>query len=288
MKSLIELSYERKDKKKNILYKYNLIYILICLLLLLIFFSIILILFASNIIIKAQKLIEFSSEVMFNYQLKVKNKNNKFLNSSILNSREINLYKMLCPKEVIKKKKILVGNFGDGGYVLFDDLKDIKIAYSFGIRNEFSFDKELASKGIDVYMYDHTINNIQSNDAKLHWKKIGLGSENTKKQNLKSLKELLIDNHHTNEKNMILKIDIEHNEWEPLKEMSAKILNQFKYIILELHFYKYEEYQLYFDVLKKLTNSHQVFHIHCCNCGGLFIIGNNPICRALEISFILK
>ena len=137
-------------------------------------------------------------------------------------------------------------------------------------------------------MYDHTINNIQSNDTKLHWKKIGLGSENSKKPYLKSLKEILIDNGHINEKNMLLKIDIEHNEWEPLKELTEKILNQFKYIILELHFYKYEEYQLYFDVLKKLSNSHQSFHIHCCNCGGLFIIGNNPICRALEISFIIK
>ena len=137
-------------------------------------------------------------------------------------------------------------------------------------------------------MYDHTIDHILSNSSNLHWKKIGLGSENSRKNNLKTLKELILDNGHINEKNMILKIDIEHNEWEPLKEISEKILNQFKYIILELHLYKYEEYQLYFDVLKKLTNSHQTFHIHCCNCGGLFIVGSNPICKALEISFIIK
>ena len=179
MKNLIESSYVKKDKKKNIFYKFNLAYILIWLLLLLIIISIVLITFVS--ILKVQKLIEFSGEIIFNYQLNIKNKNNKFFNSSILNSREIKLYKMLCPKEVTKKKKNLVGNFGDGGYVLLDDLEDIKIAYSFGIRNEFSFDKALANKGINVYMYDHTINNIQSNDTKLHWKKIGLGSENSKK-----------------------------------------------------------------------------------------------------------
>jgi hypothetical protein len=55
-----------------------------------------------------------------------------------------------------------------------------------------------------------------------------------------------------------------------------------------LHFFKSEEYQLYLEVLKKLTNNHQPFHIHCSNCGGLFTIGDNPICRSLEISFIIK
>jgi hypothetical protein len=65
-------------------------------------------------------------------------------------------------------------------------------------------------------MYDHTIDSIPSNDTKLHWKKIGLGTKNSNKKNLKSLEELLLDNGHINEKNMILKIDIEHNEWDPL------------------------------------------------------------------------
>ena len=87
---------------------------------------------------------------------------------------------------------------------------------------------------------------------------------------------------------MILKIDIEGNEWDILNEIKDNILNQFKYIILELHFLKVEDYELYFNCLKKLLKNHQVFHIHCCNCGSLFEIGDNPICNIIEISYIIK
>ena len=115
---------------------------------------------------------------------------------------EFNLYRMLCPKEVIGKNKILIGTYGDGGYVLLDDFKDIKIAYSFGISNIISFDKDLADKGIDIYMYDHTINNLPFNHQKFHWKKLGITSESKKMENMKTLKEFLIENEHLKENNM--------------------------------------------------------------------------------------
>lgn len=81
---------------------------------------------------------------------------------------------MLFPKEVIGKNKILAGDYGDGGYVILDDLTNIKIVYSFGISNLISFDKFLAEKGIDMYMYDHTINKLIFENPKFHWKKIGI------------------------------------------------------------------------------------------------------------------
>ena len=140
------------------------------------------------------------------------------------------------------------------------------------ISNIISFDKDLADRGIDIFMYDHTIDKLPFNHSKFHWKKIGLTSEFKKYENMKTLYELLKENGHLNEKNMILKIDIESNEWDILNEIQDNILNQFKYIVLELHFIKEEEYELYFNCLKKL----------------LFEIGENPICNVLEISYIIK
>ena len=52
-----------------------------------------------------------------------------------------------------------MGNIYDGSYVMLDDFKNIKIAYSIGIGKKIQFDKALADKGIDVYMYDHTFKN---------------------------------------------------------------------------------------------------------------------------------
>ena len=44
----------------------------------------------------------------------------------------------------------------------------------------------------------------------------GLSRKTNIEKNLKSLEQLIEDNGHLNEKNMILKIDIEYNEWESL------------------------------------------------------------------------
>lgn len=52
----------------------------------------------------------------------------------------------------MQKKKVRIGSKTDGGYILLNDFENIKIAYSFGISNEISFDKELADKNIDVFM----------------------------------------------------------------------------------------------------------------------------------------
>jgi hypothetical protein len=48
----------------------------------------------------------------------------------------------------------------------------------------------------------------------------------------------MIENRHISEKNMILKIDIESWEWSPLNELNEDILRQFKYIIIEYHFFE--------------------------------------------------
>ena len=214
---------------------------------------------------------------------------NSFININIEKSiKEYNFNKMLCPKEVVGKKKILAGVYGDGGYVILDDLTNIKIAYSFGISNIISFDKFLADKGIDIYMYDHKINNLVFENPKFHWQKKGLSTESEKNKTMKTLKELLLENGHMNEKNMILKIDIEDKECEIIREISQDILNKFKYIIIEYHFRKLDNYEIYLDGLKKLLKDHQIFHIHCCNCGNLFVLGDNPICNVIEVSYIKK
>jgi cell division protein FtsB len=239
---------------------------------------------------------------LLNKEKEVLNITNKFLEEKIklIKDREIfgkykfekeyKLYRLLCPKEVIEKKKVLFGEARDGAYVLLDDLSDIKIAYSFGISNMVHFDQALANKGIDVYMYDHTINKLPYENPKFHWKKIGIACKSKRSANLKTLIDLMTENGHLQEKNMILKMDIEGNGWEALNELTPDILKQFKYILLELHFWlKIEQFDLYLDTLKKLLKDHQIFHIHCCNCGSILDLGGeNPICQIIEVSYIKR
>ena len=197
------------------------------------------------------------------------------------------IYQILKPKGVLGKNKVRIGAKSDGGYILLDDFKNIKIAYSFGISNEISFDKELADKNIDVFMYDHTIEALPFTNPKFHWKKIGITYTKENNYNLKTFNEILEENGHTKEKDMILKIDIEGGEWIILNEINKEILLQFKYIVIEFHFTnKYaSKYQ---EVFQKLNQSHQIFHLHCNNCCPIINIDGYNLCSALEISFIIR
>jgi hypothetical protein len=201
--------------------------------------------------------------------------------------RQYCIYHLIAPKKVIGKERILIGEKRDGSYVLLNDFKNIRIAYSFGIQKLIQFDKGLADRGIDVYMYDHTINNLPYNNSKFHWEKIGIAGKDNANNQLKTLEELMIKNGHTSEKNMILKMDIENNEWDSLKDVSENVLKQFKYILIEYHF-KTNNVKLYYNILNKLHKNHQVFYLRCHGRYIFAKFGNNIICKFLEASYVIR
>ena len=225
--------------------------------------------------------------------LKILTNNDKTLYNGPQNCLENNrndikcVYQFLCPKKVIGKTRILMGHHRDGSYVMLDDFENIKIAYSIGINKLIQFDKALADKGIEIYMYDHTINNLPYENNKFHWKKIGLGGNIDKTYNIQTLQEMMYINGHLKETNMILKIDIEGAEWNSLNDVSEGILSQFKYILIEYHFFKINPI-LFYNVLKKIYKTHQSFYVYCVPNSGIVFFGNNTICRQLEVSYIIR
>ena len=198
------------------------------------------------------------------------------------------IYHLIAPKKVVGKNRILLGKKDNGCYVLLDDFKDIKYAYSFGISFMIQFDDELAKRDIDVYMYDHTINGLPYNRTKFHWQKKGLTGKGGIKNNLNTLENYIIENGHKDEKNMILKIDTEGAEWDALIDISEEVLNQFKYILMELHFYNLKKGDIYYQVLKKLHKTHQVFYHRCAMRKIMIQFGNNNICHAIELSYVIR
>ena len=200
---------------------------------------------------------------------------------------ELCFYQFLCPKEVIGKTRILMGNNSDGSYVMLNDFENIKFAYSIGIRDAIQFDKALADKGIDIYMYDHTINNLAYENEKFHWKKIGIGGISQRSNNIQTLEEMMKENGHLNEKNMILKMDVEGAEWDTLNDITEEILKQFKYLLIEFHFSKSNNRVIY-NILKKIFKIFQPFYVHCSPFSRFRTFGNNKICSAIEVSYITR
>lgn len=187
-----------------------------------------------------------------------------------------------------KGKYSRFGRNYDGGYVMFDDFSKDCIAYSFGISNDVSWDLSMAEKGMDVFMYDPTIEGLPSQHDKFHFFKLGITGDN-KAPDMKTMKEFIDYNGHSDKTNLILKMDVEGAEWDFLNEVSEETLNQFSQVVLELHWFSNESlHNQILSALERLNKTHQVVHIHANNHVGVDFCENIMLPQVLEITCLRK
>ena len=222
---------------------------------------------------------------------KWKMRETRFHKKSQDGQKALTIMRLLAPKEVVGKKLIRIGHDYDGGYVMVDDIENC-IAYSFGIADDVSWDLGMAYRGVDVYMYDHTIKKLPTQNERFHFFKNGICGENDRGENLKTFQEILSENGHIDNKNIILKIDVEGAEWNAFEEISSELLRNFRQIIVEFHGIDMSKNGRNFDkivnVLNKLNSTHQVVHLHACNYGSYNIVGGVPMVDVLEVTYLIK
>lgn len=189
----------------------------------------------------------------------------------------------------LENRLCIVGNsYGDGGYVMLDDFEhNDKIAYSFGISTDVSWDKDMASRGFDVYMYDHTISSLPEENDRFHWSKLGLASDYTNHDDVRTLDNLIKINGHQDLLHMILKMDVEGCEWGFLFMVDQSTLLQFDQIVLEIHGMD-ELNELRLLALSKLAQTHAMVHIHYNNCARLDVVEGIPVIDAFEVTFVKR
>lgn len=213
------------------------------------------------------------------------------------NTKEMDYYKKLHNELIIKKPIdfdfIRVGAIFDGGYVMVNCFEKCeKIAYSFGVANEISWETEMAQKGFDVYMYDHTIDFPVINNPMLHFFKMGIADSPYHDDNLSSLEDYIGKNGHKDKKRMILKMDVEGAEYGFLQMVNSDTLAQFDQITLELHYLTFiDEWgkkRGIVDCLKKINKTHQVVHVHGNNFCRVVSINGNLFPQLLEVTFLIR
>lgn len=183
---------------------------------------------------------------------------------------------------------VRMGRDNDGGYIMLDDLPG-GIAYSFGIARDVSWEKDIASRGYDVFMHDHTIYELPEENQRFHWSKLGISDGVTDDDRLKTLEELISRNGHENERNMILKMDVEGAEWGFLESVKPETLSQFSQIAFELHGINSPDLCTKIpEVLRKINNTHQLIHLHGLNCA--FHVCNNGkiFCNQIEACYVRR
>ena len=199
------------------------------------------------------------------------------------------LHKLLHLSRVEGFELVRMGRDYDGGYIMLNDLQPGNIAYSFGISTDVSWDKAMASKGYDVFMYDHTIEGLPEDNERFHFFRQGISDGTTQDDRLKTLEELIAVNHHENEHDMILKMDVEGAEWGFLENVRTETLMQFSQILFEFHGVNSREiYPRVPEVLRKLNKTHQLVHIHGQNIGQYTSLGAKVFCNQIEVSYVLR
>jgi hypothetical protein len=182
-----------------------------------------------------------------------------------------------------------IGKPNDGGYIMLDNLSKTQIAYSFGINNDVSWDMDMAKRGIEVYMYDHTIEYLPEENDKFHFSRIGISDKDNAVEQLLSMETILALNKHQNCNNLLLKMDVEGAEWDFLNSTSSEILAQFAQMTFEFHFMTNKKMEsIIIPALEKLNKTHQAIWIHGNNGGIVQKAKDILIPDILEVTFVRR
>jgi hypothetical protein len=209
--------------------------------------------------------------------------------SGVAQARILKVASLLVPQNAIGQSKVRLGNKHDGGYICLEDFDGVTAAFSFGIGQNVDWDLEIAEKGIVVYQFDHTVDRPPARHAKFCFHKKKIVPIRTPASNEETVSQLLATNTSGDVATVILKIDIEHDEWQVFSKLTSHDLVQFSQIICEFHAFSAilddEWYGRTLNVLTKLNRHFAVVHVHGNNFLPWMDLGGVPFPELLEVTY---
>jgi len=185
------------------------------------------------------------------------------------------LLKHLTPYDVQGfGEKIRLGNLGDGGYLIPKEIFPfVDVLYTYGVEKDISFEKDIIThKDVPVRLYDHTIARLPERNKNFFFKKQGIAS---RKYGSFDTFENHLEENGDKQKKIILKMDIEGNEWETIGPIINKFYSNINMIVLEIHgLDEVGSFPKYIKVLKEINSKFAIVHIHGNNFGGVVQYGN--------------
>ena len=152
------------------------------------------------------------------------------------------------------------GNYPDGQkFVCMDSiLRDIEagncVVYSFGIKNDWSFEDIMDRIGCAVYAFDPSVDFPRQRGNKITFEKIGVTATTNEKKRLYSLSDILERNSHSDLKISYLKFDIERHELAGLPAWYASgALQHVQQFGFEFHLREAKEAAELFKTIRDLT-----------------------------------
>lgn len=213
---------------------------------------------------------------------------------SVIYQRAARVLGLLSPMDCEGVPFTRVGREKDGGYVMLDDVGPprVKAAYSFGISNDVSWELDIARRGVDVYLFDHTITRLPENHPRFRYSRLGITGA-VEGPLLRTLPTLLERDGNTGRDDLILKLDVEGCEWDVLTHCPRDVLESFSQIIIEFHglvpmTVGRGPFSVLEAALSHLKASHQCVHVHANNYAPSMVLPGIVLPSALECTFVSR
>lgn len=187
---------------------------------------------------------------------------------------------------------IRIGADNDGGYLVPDDFNGVSHLLSPGCDLLWAFEADLHSRyGIEFFICDEA--NKKPNDLPSagHYVEGFIAGASDYPEYLSIRDWILMEKILGSEK--ILQIDIEGAEYLSFLSLSRSELEEFRIIVIELHFLEalknnWSFTQVYKPFFDKLLDSFDVVHLHPNNCCGSWSYRNISFPRLIEVTLHRK
>ncbi|MBN8929635.1 MAG: hypothetical protein BGO51_02740 [Rhodospirillales bacterium 69-11] len=183
--------------------------------------------------------------------------------------------------------KIRLGRPHDGGYVMVDDIASNDCAISLGIDGDVSWDLEIAQRGLTVHQFDHTVEAPPTAHPNFVFQKRRVAPDDGADR--MSIDTMIGERTASGADRIILKIDIEGDEWACLEAVKASALAHCTQMICEFHHLNRladpDFANAAYRVFARLAEEFFVCHVHANNCGDLCNVGNTCFPDTLEVTF---
>lgn len=211
--------------------------------------------------------------------------------------------------------KTRIGSKNDGGYVALKELcENTDTLYTFGVENDVGFELDFVNRFQDsnVKLFDPTIERLPDDHERFQFFKLGVGPDHV------ALDDIMLGAAVPG--NMMLKMDIEWDEWGTIISADSRMLRKFDQILIEFHIVPIDHveeshfsqrhfpitpyfrnfynsvhdkisdslFEMYYEVIRKLNKQFYAFHIHPNNSLRNINAGGFSFPPLLELSFVRK
>ena len=186
---------------------------------------------------------------------------------------------------------IRLGEFGDGGYLVPDDLRGIAACYSPGVSEQATFEMDLAKRGIPSFMADASVVKPPLDVPGAQFVPKFLGPRDA--GDTMSLRRWVEDTDPAPGEDLILQMDIEGAEYATLSAAPRDLLRRFRMIVIEWHHLPSVMTKPRFQkpalaAIEKLKDDFVTVHLHANNVSGSVEIEGEEIPRVVEATLLRR